>query len=169
MQRRLTVWEVGAAISLIVGVHIKSLTKSDSCDGSFEDHFGLGNVTMDEHINLSSARKELSLLSQLKLGISVQHIQQLMEVSKTKEPSGVITVLDSVLVPKLNGATHYHIPQCESCNVLRAKQRKPKVVQNKVVNNTEGAISQDKYQVGNFVSICQYVVKDHGHLPTGYI
>ena len=44
-----------------------------------EKRFGLGSVTLDENKNLSHARKEL-LLWHLKLGINMQHIQELMRV-----------------------------------------------------------------------------------------
>ena len=52
-----------------------------------EKRFGLGSVTLDENKNLSLAQKEL-LLWRLKLGINMQHIQELMRVSEMKDPNG---------------------------------------------------------------------------------
>ena len=136
-------------------------------NNNFEKRFGLGSVTLDENKNLSFAQKKL-LLWHLKSGINVQHIQELMGVSEMEDPNGEITIMYRVIKPKLNGAASCPPPQCESCNLSRAKQRKPKVVKGKAIEDTVGAISQDKYQVGDFVSINQYVVKDPGCLPTGY-
>ena len=136
-------------------------------NNKFEKRFGLGSVTLDENKNLSYAQKEL-LLWHLKLGINMPHIQELMRVSEMKDPNGEITTMDRVIKPKLNGAASCPPPQCESCNLSRAKQRKPKVAKVKVVEDAVGAISRDKYQVGDFVSMDQYVVKDPGRLPTGH-
>ena len=121
---------------------------------------------MDENKNLSHAQKEL-LLWHLKLGINMPHIQELMRVSEMKDPSGEITTMDRVIIPKLNGADSCPPPQCESCNLSRAKQRKSKVSKVKVIKDAVGAISRDKHQVGDFVSMDQCVVKDPGRLPTG--
>jgi len=140
----------------------------DSGD-EFIGQFGLrsGNVGVDANVNLSNAQKEL-LLWHLKLGVSMQHIQELMRVSEMKEPNGRIRTMDRVIVPKHETAATCEIPECQSCLLSRAKQRKPKVVDTKPVKSAEGAISRDKYQSGDFVSIDQYVVRNPGRLPTGY-
>ena len=38
----------------------------------------------------------------------------------------------------------------------------------KPIKEAEGAITCDKYQTGDFVSMDQYIVKNGGRLPTGY-
>jgi hypothetical protein len=50
----------------------------------------------------------------------------------------------------------------------RAKQRKPEVKKSKAVPEEVGALSREKYETGDFVSMDQYVVKTPGRLPTGY-
>ena len=127
----------------------------------------LPNIALEDNQNLSSAQKEL-LLWHWKLGISMQHIQELMKVAEMKEPNGAVSVKDRVIVPKLSSAATCDIPVCQSCELSRAKQRKAPVVKAKVNESSEGAISRDQYQPGDFVSIDQYVVKTPGRLPTGF-
>ena len=95
---------------------------------------------MDENETLSLAQKEL-LLWHLKLGTNMQHIQELMRVSEMKDPNGAITTMNRVIKPKLNGAANCPAPQCESYNLSRAKQRKPKVAKVKEVEDVVGAVS----------------------------
>ena len=76
---------------------------------------------------MTSAQKEL-LLWHWKLGISMQHIQELMKVAEMKEPSGAISVKDRVIVPKWSSAATCDIPVCQSCELSRAKERKAPAV-----------------------------------------
>ena len=123
------------------GIQIKATNPAPTFQNSkSEKHFGLGSVTLDENKNLSHAQKEL-LLWHLKLGINMPHIQELMRVSEMKDPNGEITTMYRVIKPKLNGAASCPPPQCECCNLSRAKQRKPKVAKVKVVEDAVGAIS----------------------------
>jgi hypothetical protein len=129
--------------------------------------YGLSNVAADGNINLSSAQKEL-LLWHWKLGISMQRIQELMRCVEVEEPDGRISVMDRVICPKIRSAANCPIPLCQSCQMARAKQRKPDIKRSKAVPEEVGALSRDKYEVGDFVSMDQYVVKTPGRLPTGY-
>ena len=98
----------------------------------------------------------------------MQHTQQLMKVSEMKEPSGEISTMDRVIVPKMNGAANCKIPKCQSCLILSAKQRSTKIVDHKTPTY-EGAVSKDgMYQPRESVSMNQYVAKTSGCLPTGY-
>ena len=131
--------------------------------------FGLQvrNVGLDANTNLSNAQKEL-LLWHFKLGVSMRHIQQLMKVAEIKEPNGRVSVMDRVIVPKINAASNCNIPMCQTCQMSSAKQRKPNVSKSKVVESSVGSISKEQYQTGDFVSMDQYVVKTPGRLPSGY-
>jgi hypothetical protein len=129
--------------------------------------YGLHNVATDGNTNLSSAQKEL-LLWHWKLGISMQRIQELMRVVKVEEPDGRLSVMDRVICPKIRAAANCPIPLCQSCQMSRAKQRKPDVKRSKAVPEEVGALSCEKYETGDFVSMDQYVVKTPGLLPTGY-
>ena len=91
-----------------------------------------------------------------------------MKVADIKESNGAVSVNNHVIVPMLSSAATCDIPACQSCELSRAKQRKAPVVKAKVNESSEGAISRDQYQPGDFVSIDQYVVKTPGRLPTGF-
>lgn len=129
--------------------------------------FGLPNVGTHDNKNLSGAQKEL-LLWHWKLGISMQRIQELMRVVEVQEPSGAVSTMDRVIKPKIKSASNCPIPLCQSCQLSRAKQRKPKISKSKAIPETEGVLSKDQYEAGDFVSVDQYVIKAPGRLPTGY-
>ena len=57
---------------------------------------------------------------------------------------------------------------CESCLLGRAKKRSAGVNKRQPVLDKEGIISRDKYVVGDFFSIDQFVVRKPGRLPNGY-
>ena len=60
------------------------------------------------------------------------------------------------------------IPLCQSCLLARSRQRSPNVKRSQVNQDSEGAISRGKLEVGDFVSTDQFVCKTPGRLPTGY-
>ena len=102
--------------------------------------FGLRNILFDENRNLTNPQKEL-LLWHHKLGISMQHIQQLMKVANVVEPSGRKSVKDKIIIPKYNSAATCDIPKCQSCEQAKAKQRKFKPTKSKAIKEAEGAIT----------------------------
>jgi hypothetical protein len=128
---------------------------------------GLPNVAVDANANLSSAQKEL-LLWHWKLGISMQRIQELMRVVEVEEPDGRVSTMDRVICPRIKAAANCPIPMCQSCQMSRARQRKPEVKKSKAVPEEAGALSREQYETGDFVSLDQYVVKTPGRLPTGF-
>ena len=117
--------------------------------------------------NLSNAQREL-LLWHWKLGISMYRIQRLMSDRVFEEPSGKRTVLPPVLKPKFPSARNCKVPKCASCLLARAKKRGPGVKEAKAVPGKEGALARDRYEVGDFISTDQFVVKTPGRLPSGY-
>ena len=125
------------------------------------------SVGIGDNQNLSSAQKEL-LLWHWKLGIGMKRIQELMKVVEVKEPSGAVSTMDRVLIPKIPATAKCPIPLCRSCQLSRAKMKKPNVVKSKAIPSSAGALSREKYLPGDFVSLDQYVIKTPGRLPTGY-
>jgi hypothetical protein len=121
----------------------------------------LPNVGLNDNKNLSSAQKEL-LLWHWKLGISMQRVQELMRVVQMEEPNGAVSTMDRVIVPKIKAAANCPIPICQSCQLSRARLRKPKITKSKAITEVEGAISKEKYEVGDFVSTDQYVIRTPG-------
>ena len=91
-----------------------------------------------------------------------------MKVANDVGPSGRKSVKDKVIIPRYNSAATCDIPKCGSCEQAKAKQRKSKQTKTKAIKDAEDAITRDKYQTGDFVSMNQYVVKNPGRLPTGY-
>ena len=73
-------------------------------------------------------------------------------------------MMDRVIVPKVNGAATYKIPEWASCKLSTTKLTKPNVVKTKAVESSEGTISREMYQTGDFVSIDQYSMKISGCL-----
>ena len=71
-----------------------------------------------------------------------------------REPTGRGTMKDRVIVPEIileiNSAANCEIPQCASCNMSSARQRKTKVVKSKVIQFEIGSISRDKYVPRDF-------------------
>jgi hypothetical protein len=144
---------------------------TESVDAEFEHYkntgFMLPNVGLDDNKNLSSAQKEL-LLWHWKLGISMQRVQELMRVVQVEEPNGAVSTMDRVIVPKIKAAANCPVPLCQSCQLSRARLRKPKITKSKAITEVEGAISKEKYEVGDFVSTDQYVIRTPGRLEEGY-
>ncbi len=60
------------------------------------------------------------------------------------------------------------IPKCQSCELAWARQRSPKVKKVQSNLDSEGAISCNRLEVGDFVSTDQFVCRTPGQLPSGY-
>ncbi len=60
------------------------------------------------------------------------------------------------------------IPKCQSCELAWAQQRSPKVKKVQSNLDSEGAISCNWLEVGDFVSTDQFVCRTPGRLPNGY-
>jgi len=117
--------------------------------------------------NLSSAQKEL-LLWHWKLGINMYRVQTLMRERTYEDPLGRRTILPPMIKPKFPSARNCVVPACQSCLIVRARKRSPNVVKTKVIPEREGALSRDKYEVGDFVSTDQFICRTPGRLPEGY-
>jgi hypothetical protein len=95
-------------------------------------------------------------------------IQELMRVVEMEEPDGKVSTMDRVISPRIRSAATCPIPICKSCQLAQARQRKQNVVKSKAIPEEVGALSKERYEVGDFVSLDQYVVKTPGRLPTGF-
>ena len=85
-----------------------------------------------------------------------------------EEPLGKRTVLPPIIKPKFPSAWNCVIPVCQSCLLARARKRSPNVKRSSVIPESEGALSRDRYEVGDFVSTDQFICKTPGRLPEGY-
>jgi hypothetical protein len=98
----------------------------------------------------------------------MQRIQELMRVVEVEEPDGRVSVMDRVICPRIRAVANCPILFSQSCQMARAKQRKPKVTKSKAVPEEAGVLVCEQYKNGDFVSLDQYVVQTPGRLPTGY-
>ncbi len=85
-----------------------------------------------------------------------------------EEPNGNKSVLPAIIKPKLALARNCIVPPCQSCLLARARNHTVNVLQTRILNNCEGAITRDQYNIGDFVSTDQFICKMPGCLPTGY-
>jgi hypothetical protein len=85
-----------------------------------------------------------------------------------EEPNGNKTVLPAIIKPKLALVRNCIVPPCQLCLLARARKHTPNVLWTRLLNDHEGAIARDQYNVGDFVSTDQFICKTPGRLPTGY-
>ena len=94
------------------------------------------NVLTDVNRNLTNSQKEL-LLWHHRLGVPMQHIQHPMKVANVVEPCGRETAKDRIIAPKYNSAATCEILKCQSCQLSRAEQLKPKPVESNAIKVEE--------------------------------
>jgi hypothetical protein len=85
-----------------------------------------------------------------------------------EEPLGQHTVLLPIIKAKFPSARNCVVPLCQSCLLARARKRTPNVKRTRDLPESEGALSHDQYEVGDFVSTDQFICRTPGHLPEGY-
>jgi hypothetical protein len=76
--------------------------------------------------------------------------------------------IDAWSVVDRNESGNCIVPPCQSCLLARARKRTPNVLRTRLLDDREGAITRDQYNVGDFVSTDQFICKTPGRLPTGY-
>jgi hypothetical protein len=84
-------------------------------------------------------------------------VQEMMCVWHYEEPNGNKTVLPAIIKPKLSLARNCIVPPCQLCLLARARKGTPNVLRMHLLNNCEGAITRDQYDVGEFVSTDQFI------------
>jgi hypothetical protein len=85
-----------------------------------------------------------------------------------EEPLGQRTVLPPIIKAKFPSAQNCVIPLCESCLLARAQKRTPNVKRTRDLPESEGALSRDQYEVGDFISTDQFICRTPGQLPKGH-
>jgi hypothetical protein len=73
-----------------------------------------------------------------------------------------------IIKPKFTSTSFCAILKCQSCELAWARQRSPKVKKVQSNLDSEGAISRNQLEVGDFVSTDQIVCRTPGWLPSGY-
>ncbi len=123
-------------------------------------------VGNSENKSLTSPQREL-LLWHWKFGINMYQVQGLMHERTFEEPLGKCTVLPPIIKPKFSSAPNCVIPVCQSCLLACARKRTPNVKCSMVIPENKGALSHNRYEVGDFVSTDQFICKTPGQLPEG--
>ena len=91
-----------------------------------------------------------------------------MKPQQVEEPDGTRHVIAPIIVPKLSTAAKCALPVCESCLLVISKKQSPGVSTFKAVTDKEGIPACDKYELGDFVSTYQLIVRTPVILPYGY-
>jgi hypothetical protein len=120
-----------------------------------------------ENENISAAQTEL-LKWHWKLGIGIYHIQEMMRERHYEDPDGRTTILPAIIQPKNTSARNCIVPPCHPCLLAHTRKRSPKVSRTQPLEDREGAITRDQYEVRDFVSTDQFICKTPGHLSTRY-
>jgi hypothetical protein len=113
------------------------------------------------NLNLTSPQGEL-LLWHWKLEINMHRVQALMQEHTYEETMGRCTILPPIIKPKFPSARNCVVPACRSCLIAHAQKRSTNVAKTKAIPESEGALSHDKYEVGDFVSTDQFICRTPG-------
>ena len=98
----------------------------------------------------------------------MHRIQEMMKPQRMEDLNGSKSVMAPIIQPKLATAANCAVPVCESCLLGRANKRSPVVVKKKAVPEKMGILSQDKYEVGNFMPTDQFVCNTPVRIPSGF-
>jgi len=124
-------------------------------------------VTSDANPNLDPAQKEV-LLWHFRLQCSVSRVQQLMREHTYTDENGNSMVMPPVIQAKHPRAATCSLPPCATCNIARAKARRPKIAKAKRDKKEDKALTRDKYLPGDFVSMDMVPVGITGRSFKGY-
>ena len=98
----------------------------------------------------------------------MHRIQKMMNPQQVEEPDGTRHVMAPIIVPKLATAASVQCLFASLAYWVDPRSDKPGVSKVKAVPDKEGIIARDKYEVGDFVSTYQFVVRTPGRLLSGY-
>ena len=116
---------------------------------------------------LTGPQKEL-LTWHWKLGINMQHCQELMHEQVLKLDDGTEMRRPAVLPTKNTTTKSCKIPMCMSCEMAKLRARSPRVKTSKAVKEKEGILSRGSYEPGDMVSSDQFNVHTAGRKFDGY-
>ena len=111
-----------------------------------------------ENENLSAAQREL-LLWHWKLGIGMQQVQAMMRDQIYEDHLGRTQCHPPIIKAKYASTSSCKIPLCQSCLLARSRQRSPNVKRSQVNQDSEGAISRGKLEVGDLCQLTSLSVR----------
>jgi transposase InsO family protein len=118
-------------------------------------------------IRQMSGQKEL-LLWHWRLGISMSRIQELMVLHQAKDGNRLQDIMSCVITPAFKTAATCPIPCCAACELACACCRSTSATKQLAVEEKAGILSANQYQVGDLVSMDQFVSGTPGWLFSGY-
>ena len=144
-------------------------TEVDYSFGLFDGILNAAQCTTSEsNANLSAPQKEL-LLWHHRLGCSMKKAQYLMKPHTRAKSEGGPSVRYPPVIPTRHASTSTcDPPMCATCEIARAKVRKPESKKEKAVKKNEGALYRNKYAPGDFVSMDTISVPIKGRLFSGF-
>ena len=92
----------------------------------------------------------------------MQRLKSMMRNRTFEDPFGRSQSHPSIIKTKFASTSSCAIPKCQSCELAWDRQRSPKVKKVQSNLDSEGAISCNKLEVGNFVSTDQFVCRIPG-------
>jgi hypothetical protein len=98
----------------------------------------------------------------------MQCLQAMMQNRIFEDPFGRSQCHPPILKTKFASTSSCAILKCQSCELPWAQQRSPKVKKVQSNLDSEGAISRNRLEVGDFVSTDQFFCRTPGRLPSGY-
>lgn len=124
-------------------------------------------LTDSSNVNLTEGQKEL-LLWHWKLGISMSRIQKLVVPHCAKDANSLQDMMPCVITPTFKTAATCLIPRCAACELSRAQHCPTGSTKQLAVEEKEGILAANQYQVGDLVSMDQLVSSTPGRLFHGY-
>ena len=112
-------------------------------------------MTSEANANISAAQKEV-LLWHAKLNCSMKKVQYLMKSHVRTDESGQSTTHPPVIPPKHASSPTCVYPMCATCQLAKAKVRKPKSDRHIREKEKEYVLSRGNYKPGDLVSVHRY-------------
>jgi hypothetical protein len=138
------------------------------CEHNFDTDASLFLLVADpSNVNSTPGQKEL-LLWHWRLGISMSRIQELMVPHRAKDENGLQDIMPCVITPAFKTAVTCPILCCAACEFPPACCRPTGATKQLAVEEKAGILSANQYQVGDLVSIDQFVSVTLGWLFSGY-
>ncbi len=137
------------------------------CEHNFNTDASLfPSVADPSNVKLTPGQKEL-LLWHSRLGISMSRIQELMVPHWGKDENGLHNVMPCVITPAFKTAATCPIPCCVACELACACHRPTGATKKLAVDEKAGILSANQYQVGDLVSMDQFVSGPPGRSFSG--
>jgi hypothetical protein len=138
------------------------------CEHNFDMDASLFSLMAGpSNVNLTPGKKEL-LRRHQRLGISMSRIQELMVPHQAKNENGLQDVMPCLITPAFKTAATCPIPCCAACELACAHPRPTGATKQLAVEEKAKNLSANQYQVGDLVSMDQFVSGTPGWLFSGY-